>query len=69
LAITYCLAESYISAGGQNTAGKCAKPVQDNGDIGVEIDVSTFKISDYLLLKGVEKCSVELDSRYSMLDA
>ena len=57
------MAEAYFSAGGQDTAGKCAKLVQDNGDIGVEIDVSAFKISGYLLLKGIEKVFVVLWGR------
>ncbi|GAG25223.1 unnamed protein product [marine sediment metagenome] len=52
------MAEFYIPAGIQNPPGKQAESIQYNGDIFVEIYVSTVKISGYLLLQRLEKSFV-----------
>ena len=54
-AISCCVAKLYIPARGKNLTGKSAQTFQLYWYIKAEIDISTFEISDYLLLNRVEK--------------
>jgi hypothetical protein len=46
-----------------------AKTVKNNGDIAIKIHISAFKTSNYLPLKGVEKCPVALGTVQAFQEA